>query len=153
AIIALATTALWLAGPRNNDGREWVGSLLGGPVVAFQPRISPDGRLLAFRALVNGEDQIGVMRPDSGDWRLLTQDRSHGYIADLRWSRDGTRVYYGRIDDFPRGVFSVSALGGDERLVLDDARSPEVLPDGSLLVVRTNTNSQNQIYRFWPETG
>jgi len=152
-VVALAIGVLWIAERTNTPGSEWVGTLLGGPAVAYAPRVSPDGRLLAFRALIDGIDQVGVIDPDNGDWRILTKDRSHGYIADLSWSRDGSRIYYGRIDDVPRGIFSVSALGGDERLVLDDARSPETLPDGTLLVVRINTDRRNQIYRYWPETG
>src|SRR5215510_14900947 len=53
----------------------------------------------------------------------------------------------------PRGVFSVPAVGGDERLVLEDASSPEALPDGTILVVKMNEKRLPQIYRFWPETG
>jgi hypothetical protein len=94
-----------------------------------------------------------VIHPDTGDWAILTHDRSHGYPSNVAWSPDSTRIYYGRIDGSPRGVFSVPALGGSERLVLDDAASPEVLPDGSLLVARISPDSKYQLYRFWPETG
>ena len=53
----------------------------------------------------------------------------------------------------PQGIFSVPVLGGDERLVLENAFSPEPLPDGSLLVIRLNAEGRYQLYRFWPETG
>src|SRR5262249_3274313 len=62
-------------------------------------------------------------------------------------------IYYGRVDDVPRGIFAVPALGGEERLVLEDAQSPEALPDGSLLALRKNEKRQYQVFRFWPETG
>ena len=53
----------------------------------------------------------------------------------------------------PRGIFSVPVLGGEEKLVLDDAMAPEVLADGSLLVYRLNTQRNLQLNRYWPETG
>ncbi|HEY2385069.1 MAG TPA: protein kinase [Terriglobia bacterium] len=150
--VALAAAVVWLAMKRPAE-TAWLGTRLGGPNIAGEPRVSPDGRLVAFVALVEGTSQVGVIHPDSGDWTILTHDRSHGYPTNVAWSPDSTRIYYGRIDGSPRGVFSVPALGGSERLVLDDAANPEVLPDGSLLVARINPSRHYQLYRFWPETG
>src|SRR5262249_17808690 len=118
-----------------------------------QPRLSPDQRLLAFVAFVDGTEQLGVINPESGDWTILTHDQSRGYLSNVAWAPDGSRIYYGRIDGGPRGIFSVPALGGAERLVPDDASTPETLPDGSLLVSRLNPKGQPQLHRFWPETG
>jgi hypothetical protein len=39
---------------------EWRGEQLGGPT-AFGPRISPDGQMLAFAAMVDGLTQVGIM--------------------------------------------------------------------------------------------
>jgi hypothetical protein len=115
--------------------------------------LSPDERLLAFVAFVDGTEQVGVINPESGDWTILTHDKSRGYLSNVVWGPDGSRIYYGRIDGGPRGIFSVPALGGAERLVLDDASAPETLPDGSLLMTRPNPKGQPQVHRFWPETG
>lgn len=151
-VVVLTAAVAWLAmkGPART---AWVGTRLGGPNVAWQPRVSPDGRLVAFVAFAEGASQIGIIHPESGDWTILTHDRSHGYPSNITWSADSSRIYYGRLDAGPRGVFSVPALGGSERLVLDDATSPELLPDGSLLVARNSPSHQFQLYRFWPETG
>ena len=102
--------------------------------------------------MVDGQTQIAVMQPESGDYNVLTRDRSRGAISSFSWSGDGTRIYYGRIDGVPRGVFSVSAVGGEERLVLEDAVGPAALPDGSLLLAKINDRRQYQIYRYWPDT-
>ena len=51
------------------------------------------------------------------------------------------------------GVFSVPFLGGEERLVLDNAGNPAALPDGSLLVTRVNQERRYQLTHFWPDTG
>ena len=53
----------------------------------------------------------------------------------------------------PRGIYSVPVLGGEERLVLEAAANPEMLPDGSLLVLKINAKRQFQIHHYWPETG
>jgi eukaryotic-like serine/threonine-protein kinase len=132
---------------------EWHGERLGGPPVGIVPRVSPDGQTLAFQVFVDGLTQVAVMKPQTGHWAVLTRDRSRGMVVDLSWSADGTKLYYDRSFDGPRGVFSIPVLGGEERLVLDAAMSPRVLPDGSLLVVRPLGTNRRQLHRFWPDTG
>lgn len=117
------------------------------------PRISPDGHTVAFQAMVDGLTQVGVMDAESGDWTVLTKNRSLGYVIELDWSPDGTKVYFDRFLSVPHGIYTISPFGGEERLILEDAMGPEVLPDGSLLVVRVNRERNLQIHHFWPETG
>jgi len=117
------------------------------------PRVSPDGQTLAFQAMADGLTQVAVMKPQSGNWTILTRDRSRGLIATISWSRDGTALFFDRVLDGPRGIFTVPVLGGEERIVLEDAMGPEVLPDGSLLVTRINADRVHQLHHFWPETG
>ena len=153
--VLLATAAFltgWASAHRNAPIHDWEGQRLGGSTVAMSPHVSPDGQMLAFQAMVDGLTQVGVMRPDSGNWTILTKDRSRGFVQDIAWSRDGSHVYFDRFFDVPRGVFSVPVLGGDERLILEDAMSPKELPDGSLLVMRINSERVPQLHRFWPET-
>jgi eukaryotic-like serine/threonine-protein kinase len=109
--------------------------------------------MLAFQAIVDGITQVGVMRPGSGTWTILTRDRSQGIAQEMAWSADNSRIYFDRYVDAPRGIFSVPVLGGDERLLLENAMTPQVLPDGSLLVTRINAERLAQLHRFWPETG
>lgn len=37
--------------------------------------------------------------------------------------------------------------------MLEAATNPEMLPDGSLLVLKTNAKRQYQLHHYWPETG
>jgi eukaryotic-like serine/threonine-protein kinase len=141
---------LWL---RPSPAPIWTGVVLGGPNLAMFPRLASDGRTLAFLAAVNDIPQVAVMKPESGNWVVLTRSTDTGYIQFLSWSADGTRIFYDRWTDTPRGVYSVPALGGAEQLILEDAGSPEALPDGSLLMARYNSERQYQLLRFWPETG
>ena len=74
-------------------------------------------------------------------------DRSRpGYPPEaVAWSRDGTKVYFDRFTDSPRGIFSIPVLGGDEQLVVEEAAGPQPMPDGSLVVARSNADRINQL--------
>jgi serine/threonine protein kinase len=132
----------------------WKGSLLVGPMTrVMAPRSSPDGQALAFLTLVAGRSQVAVMKPSSGDWTVLTRRGDAGAVSKVCWSRDGDKLFFDRVSDVPRGIFSVPPLGGEERAVLEGAQGPEALPDGSLLVVKRDAARNFQIHRFQPATG
>ena len=153
-LLAIAATFLvtrWLA--RVPDAPQWSADQLAGPEIALNPRRSPDGRLLAFQAMVEGTTEVAVMDPDSGNWNVLTRRRDRGFVEYLCWSPDGGTIYFSRTADVPMGVFSVPFLGGEERLVLENAGNPAALPDGSLLVARINEDRRQQLFHFWPDTG
>jgi Tol biopolymer transport system component len=132
---------------------SWTGALLGGPEIAYRPRPSPDGHLLAFYAMDQGYTQVGVMKPETGNWSMLTHSRQHGNVTNVAWAPDGASIYYDRITAVPHGIYSVPVLGGDEHLVFANAFRPEALFDGSLLAVKLNSKHEWQLFRFWPETG
>jgi eukaryotic-like serine/threonine-protein kinase len=144
--------AWWTSAWRNPPGPDWSAQVLGCPSIAMGPRISPDGHTLAFQAFVDGLTQVAVMDTASGDWTALTKNRSRGYVNELNWSPDGSQIYFSRYLSAPHGVYMVSRFGGDERLVLDDAMGSEVLPDGSLLVIRLDKDRKSQLHRFWPDS-
>jgi len=150
ALVALIIRQSW----RARVQPSWTGVMLGGPVISIFPRLSPDGRLLAFIAK-DPDDvmQVWVMQPDSGNRIMLTHSRERGLVTKVSWSPDGSRIYYDRWYDQPTGVYSVPALGGDEQLVVENAEYPEALPDGSLLITRPNAENRYQVFRYWPETG
>jgi len=155
-VVGLTLAGIALLGWRELRTRPeaaWAGVLLGGPEVAMAPRISPDGHTLAFLALERGLTQVAVMKPDTGNWTILTHKRNGGPAVELNWSADGNRIYFDRQHDIPLGIYSVPALGGEEQTVLEDGEDPEPLPDGSLLAVRLSAQRELQVYRFWPENG
>jgi serine/threonine protein kinase len=153
-LLGLAAIGGWWVGTRKGiPTPAWSGELLPGPSIAFWPRVSPDGRLIGFQAIVDNLAQVAVMDPGSGNWTVLTHDRSHGVVATLYWSQDSSKIYFDRFTAQPVGIYSIPTLGGEERLVLGNAASPEPLPDGSLLIVRVDPDRRNQIYHFWPDSG
>lgn len=128
AVGVLLGVVLWrvLSHP---ETRTWRGTFLGGPSQALGPRISPDGKTLAFQTMVDGLLQVAVMKPESGNWTVLTREREQGTVQEIAWSPDGTRLYFSRMLGPPRGIYSVPVLGGEEKLVLESAANPEMLAD------------------------
>ena len=151
-LVGGAAMAWWLIN-RRSDVPEWTGTQLGGPGIAMRPTVSPDGQLLAFSAMIDGQTQLAVMQPGSGSWTVLTHDRNAGMQAQMSWAPDGSRIYFDRVWGRPRGVYSISPLGGEPRMLLDSAQCPHALPDGSLIVVQIDESARYRLYRFWPDSG
>jgi Tol biopolymer transport system component len=93
------------------------------------------------------------MNPKSGNWTVLTNQKNAGIVDHISWSKDGSKIYFERHMGAPLGVYTIPALGGEPRLLLEAAQEPEALPDGSLIVTRTNAERRTQLYRFTPDTG
>jgi eukaryotic-like serine/threonine-protein kinase len=152
APVAVAAAGwMLLSRPPTTETRS--GSILAGPEIALDPRPSPDGRMLAFQSIERGLTQVAVMTPESGNWSILTHKRELGFVSEMSWSRGGASLYYDRVADVPHGIYSVPVLGGEEKLVLENAMTPEVLPDGTLLLYKLNSQRNLQLFRYWPETG
>jgi hypothetical protein len=49
---------------------------------------------------------------------VLTRDRQHGFVNEISWTPDGSKLYYDRTIATPVGIYSIPALGGAERLAL-----------------------------------
>jgi DNA-binding winged helix-turn-helix (wHTH) protein len=147
AVIAAVRWERW----RSAEPPAWSGTPLGTSVNASYPRIAPDGQMLAFRAIIDGEWQLAVMKPDTANWTVLTHGRNRGAVASLAWARDGCRIYFER--RFGSGtIYAISPLGGEPQLLVDNALAPEPLPDRSLLVLRPSGDGL-QLFRFWPDSG
>jgi hypothetical protein len=68
AVLALMAYRLLRPAPQP---KYWTGAILGGPEIAFRPRPSPDGHLVAFYAVDRGYTQVAVMKPETGNWCLV----------------------------------------------------------------------------------
>jgi hypothetical protein len=93
------------------------------------------------------------MKPGTGNWTVVTHDRSHGFIDSINWARDGSQIFYDRQTDVVNGIYSVPTFGGEERLILPKASCPLPLHDGTLLFGRINKDRVWQLHRLWPDTG
>jgi dipeptidyl aminopeptidase/acylaminoacyl peptidase len=108
----------------------WRVSLAGGPVEKVtgnpaadsHPRLSPDGKRLAWRATrrpgyESDRYELMVMDLPGGEPRSLTAgfDRS---VGELFWSDDGKRLFFEAEDRADIDLFSVAVSGGEVKTVI-----------------------------------
>lgn len=89
---------------------------------AVAPALSPDGRMLAF---IRGSepflsaDQIYVKMLPDGEPRRVTDDSRPKY--GLAFSADGSEIAYTVLDTSGFATYTVSALGGESHLLMQNA--------------------------------
>ncbi len=101
------------------------------------PRISPDGRRVAFVSDRSGGNDIWIMPAAEpfGEAHRLTF--SEGEDTSPAWSPDGKRIAYTTIASNERWVAVISAEGGERQLVRRGAMSPSWSADGASLYLLT----------------
>jgi hypothetical protein len=151
-VLLTASAAIWFI-TRPAAQEVWTGTMIGGARSAFHPRLSPDGQLMAFLSFEEQLPQLAVMKADGGSWTVLTHDRDRGYLATAAWAPDGSKIYFDRLFGQPLGVYSIPPLGGEPKLLLDEAFAPEPLRDGSLIVLKLADRGDMQLFHFFPDSG
>jgi WD40-like Beta Propeller Repeat len=108
------------------------------------PRWSPDGRTIAAeRRTRDGRSEIVLLDGQTLEERAIAASSPDGRRITPEWSADGRTLYFA--SDHGEGPFQIYAVAvepereaGQARLVLEaagGARSPTLLPDGSLVFV------------------
>jgi tricorn protease len=114
------------------------------------PRISPDGKSLAF---VRDDKELRVMDLESKQERVLTTGHFLSSPRGLAWSPDGRWVAHIALSAKSfRNVFVVAAAGGESRpisaLPNGNANSVSWSPDGTFIVFNTNQRTEeSQVVR------
>ncbi len=115
---------------RKPDGSGWDAprqlTLSGG----FEPRWSPDGRLIAYTW--EADNSLRVISPEGGEPRVLVQSQDPAILPrpDFQdWSPDGQTIYYKAFDAEGRSsIWSIPAAGGTPQLLVkfDDPSRPSI---------------------------
>jgi dipeptidyl aminopeptidase/acylaminoacyl peptidase len=93
------------------------------------PALSPDGRVLAFVSDAGGTPQVWVKNLGGGDPVQITfGDRP---AVRPRWAAHGDRIVFSIRGG---GIWSVAALGGDLRRIVEQGWNADLSPDGERLV-------------------
>jgi serine/threonine protein kinase/Tol biopolymer transport system component len=134
-VVALAGLAWWLV------NRSPTAPPASGPVLTrltndagltTDPSLSLDAKLVAYASDRAGQGNldIWVQQVGSGQAIQLTHDPADD--REPSFSPDGTKLAF-RSERAGGGIYVVSTLGGDEKLVARQGRRPRFSPDGSQL--------------------
>jgi serine/threonine protein kinase len=94
------------------------------------PAVSPDGKYLAFVSNLAGEGHTDIwLRPFDRDEPTRLTD-TQGNVSNPDFSPDGTRIAFANQGGGHDGIFIVSTLGGEPRLVAERGDGPRWSPDG-----------------------
>jgi tricorn protease len=133
-------------------GNIWVADRSGGaarrltssPGESSNPKLSPDGALVAFSAQYAGNVDVYVVPVEGGEPKRLTFHPGADVVQG--WTPDGRQVVFasGRATDAPTGVprfFLVSVTGGPvETMPMPRAYQGKISPDGRRIAYRMNNS-------------
>jgi serine/threonine protein kinase len=122
---------------RNTPGPESesvvLTQLTADPGLTTDPAISPDGKLVAYASDRSGEGnlQIWVQQVNGRQASRLTHQAADD--REPAFSPDSSQIVF-RSEREGGGIYVVSTLGGDVRLVAPQGRRPRFSPDGARVV-------------------
>jgi eukaryotic-like serine/threonine-protein kinase len=127
-----------------SDKQQPLTAVLNSAFDEISPRLSPDGRWLAYISNESGRGEVYVVPfpGRGGRWQISNNGVSMGGVAGLAWSRDGKQLYF---RDAAGGLMSVDAQpqgnefhAGLPRQIFSapgGVRPLDAAPDGRILVM------------------
>ena len=126
-----------------DDGKNsiWRVPLAGGePVLisdneSYNPRVSPDGKLVACAYEIDGKTKLAVLRIEGGEpIKLFDVPKTRNFRHEIRWTPDGKSITY---PDGANGIWQQSIEGGEPQrlagLPAEMTFSHSWSPDGKYL--------------------
>jgi Tol biopolymer transport system component len=96
------------------------------------PSLSPDAKLVAFQSDRAGPGRFDIWVQQTAGGSPLRLTTGTGSYRHPVFSNDGSKIYF-ESTGTPQGIYEMSALGGDPRLVVASARGQTLSLDGRLM--------------------
>ncbi len=112
------------------------------------PEWSPDGKTLVYVASADGVLQVFTKAVGSPLRSQVTHARFDCHWPF--WAPDGTRLYFVSLARDRDGLWSISAVGGEPELVMENVKRAAISPDGKTLALwRPTGNDYAGVYTLW----
>jgi len=116
------------------------------PFADQSPRISPDGRRIAFQSNRTLDFEIYTMAADGSDVRNVSHSASDDRFP--AWSFDGSQIFWTRyVDNF--NLWRMNADGTSQQSIMSSPFSdlaPSVSPDGTAIVFTSDRVRPSTIF-------
>jgi serine/threonine protein kinase len=149
AVVALvAVTAgvtWWLTRPNGSVRPPVLTQLTFDSGLTTDPALSPDGKLVAFASDRSGAGNLDIWMQQiaTGEARRLTQDPADE--SEPAFSPDGSRIAF-RSEKEGGGIYVMSTIGGEPRLIAREGRRPRFSPDGKQIAYWVGWFGQGQVF-------
>jgi len=108
----------------------------------IEPAVSPDGRLVVFRAVRQEGQGIWLMDLGTHSEVKLTNDADHF----PRFTADGSSILFTRQERGRQSVWRIPAIGGSARLVLEAASDADPSPDGQRIAYLAGSTDSGGVH-------
>jgi serine/threonine protein kinase/Tol biopolymer transport system component len=135
-ILAIATALAWKAAGTHARPEMVLSRVTTDPGLNYHPAISPDGRLIAFASDRGNEGNLDIWLAQTEGHQAVRLTDDPADDDEPAFSPEGDRVVF-RSQRDGGGIYTVSALGGDARLIAKRGRNPRYSPDGKYIAYWT----------------
>jgi Tol biopolymer transport system component/DNA-binding winged helix-turn-helix (wHTH) protein len=138
ALVAAIGSTRWRSDPPPAGSGPVLTRLTSDTRLATDPAVSPDGSLLAYASDRTGEGNLDIWVQQLSGGAALRLTRHDAEDHEPSFSPDGTRIVF-RSERDGGGIYVVSALGGEEKVIAPQGRRPRFSPKGDTIVYWTGS--------------
>ena len=125
-----AGTWLWLSRTSAPPRHAVLTRLTADSGLSAYPALSPDGKLMAFASDRSGEGNLDIWIQQIGGGEPMRLTRGEADKYEPCFSPDGTKIAF-RSEHEGGGIYLISTLGGEARLIARQGRRPSFSPQGN----------------------
>lgn len=155
ALLAVGVAAgIWFLGGRHpkREALMVMTRLTSDSGLTTDATISPDGKLVAYASDRAGEDNLDIWLQQVAGGAPIRLTSNQADDREPAFSPDGSRIAF-RSEREGGGIYIVSTLGGEERMITKNGRRPRFSPDGNSVAYYTGSGLRSSSIYIVSSTG